>query len=53
MEKENKYVLQYPSVMKNKKILYVHGFPFEVAVLRHFLPFKLLSVHDKLHFVAV
>lgn len=26
MEKENKYVLQYPSVMKDKKILYVHGF---------------------------
>ena len=32
---------------------FVHGVPFEVAILRHFLSFKLLSVHDKLHFVAV
>ncbi len=26
MEKENKYVLQYPDLMKGKKIMYVHGF---------------------------
>lgn len=43
MEKENKYVLQYPTVMRGKKILYVHGFGSSgqsgtVARIREMLP---------------
>lgn len=43
MEKENKYALQFPSVMKGKKILYVHGFCSSgqsgtVARIREMLP---------------
>lgn len=43
MEKENKYVLQFPSIMRGKKIMYVHGFMSSarsgtVARIREMLP---------------
>lgn len=51
MEKENKYVLQYPSIMKGKKILYVHGFMSSaqsgtVARIREMLPSADVIAYD-------
>ena len=51
MEKENKYVLQYPSLMKGKKILYVHGFMSSaqsgtVARIRELLPSAEVVAYD-------
>lgn len=51
MEKENKYVLQYPSLMKGKKIMYVHGFMSSaqsgtVARIRELLPSADVIAYD-------
>ena len=51
MEKENKYVLQYPSIMKGKKIMYVHGFMSSaqsgtVARIREMLPSADVVAYD-------
>ena len=51
MEKENKYVLQYPSLMKGKKIMYVHGFMSSaqsgtVARIREMLPSADVLAYD-------
>ncbi len=51
MEKENKYVLQFPSLMKGKKIMYVHGFMSSaqsgtVARLREMLPSADVVAYD-------
>lgn len=51
MEKENKYVLQYPSLMKGKKIMYVHGFMSSaqsgtVARMRELLPSADVIAYD-------
>ena len=51
MEKENKYVLQYPSLMKGKKVLYVHGFMSSaqsgtVARIREMLPSADVLAYD-------
>lgn len=51
MEKENKYVLQYPSLMKGKKIMYVHGFMSSaqsgtVARIREMLPSADVVAYD-------
>lgn len=51
MEKENKYVLQYPSIMKGKKILYVHGFMSSaqsgtVSRIREMLPSADVLAYD-------
>lgn len=51
MEKENKYVLQFPSLMKGKKIMYVHGFMSSaqsgtVARIREMLPSADVIAYD-------
>lgn len=51
MEKENKYVLQYPSLMKGKKIMYVHGFMSSaqsgtVSRIREMLPSADVIAYD-------
>ena len=51
MEKDNKYVLQYPDLMKGKKILYVHGFMSSaqsgtVARLREMIPSADVLAYD-------
>lgn len=51
MEKENKYVLQYPSLMRGKKIMYVHGFMSSaqsgtVARIRELLPSADVIAYD-------
>lgn len=51
MEKENKYVLQYPSLMNGKKIMYVHGFMSSaqsgtVARIREMLPSADVIAYD-------
>lgn len=51
MEKENKYVLQFPSLMRGKKIMYVHGFMSSaqsgtVARIREMLPSADVIAYD-------